>query len=137
MVKPIMRDVLFLRMKAQPATKADKQLGIDLLDTLKAHEHECVGMTANMIGVNKAAIVVNMGLMNVVMFNPVIVKQSGEYETEEGCLSLLGVRKTKRYKEIEVEFEDISFNKQKQKFSGYVAQIIQHEVDHLKDNYII
>lgn len=131
MVKPIMRDLFFLRQRAEKATEADRQTAIDLLDTLKAHEDGCVGMAANMIGVNKAIIAVNMGFMNVAMFNPKIVKKNGKYETEEGCLSLDGVRKCVRYQEIEVEYEDINFKWQRQKYSGWTAQIIQHECDHL------
>ena len=130
MVRPIMKDIFFLRQKAEPAGKEDLQVVQDLLDTLKANEAGCVGMAANMIGVNKRIIVVNMGFVNVAMLNPVIVKKSGAYETEEGCLSLTGVRKTTRYENIEVEFQDISFRKQRQKYSGWTAQIIQHEIDH-------
>ena len=126
-----MRDLFFLRQRAEKATKADRQTAIDLLDTLKAHEDGCVGMAANMIGVNKAIIAVNMGFMNVAMFNPKIVKRNGKYETEEGCLSLDGVRKCVRYQEIKVEYEDINFKRQRQKYSGWTAQIIQHECDHL------
>lgn len=131
MVKPIMKDLFFLRQRAEKATEADRQTAIDLLDTLKAHEEGCVGMAANMIGVNKAIIAVNMGFMNVAMFNPKIVKRNGKYETEEGCLSLDGVRKCVRYQEIKVEYEDINFKRQRQKYSGWTAQIIQHECDHL------
>ena len=131
MVKPIMRDLFFLRQRAEKATEADRQTAIDLLDTLRAHEDGCVGMAANMIVVNKAIIAVNMGFMNVAMFNPKIVKRNGKYETEEGCLSLDGVRKCVRYQEIEVEYEDINFKRQRQKYSGWTAQIIQHECDHL------
>ena len=131
MVKSIMRDLFFLRQRAEKATEADRQTAIDLLDTLKAHEDGCVGMAANMIGGNKAIIAVNMGFMNVAMFNPKIVKRNGKYETEEGCLSLDGVRKCVRYQEIEVEYEDINFKRQRQKYSGWTAQIIQHECDHL------
>lgn len=130
MVRPIMKDIFFLRQKAEPAGKEDLQVVQDLLDTLKANEAGCVGMAANMIGVNKRIIAVNMGFVNVAMLNPVIVKKSGAYETEEGCLSLTGVRKTTRYENIEVEFQDISFRKQRQKYSGWTAQIIQHEIDH-------
>ena len=130
MIRPIMRDVLFLKKKAVPATKNDMSVVQDLLDTLKANETGCVGMAANMIGVNKRIIAVNMGFINVAMLNPVIVKKSRAYETEEGCLSLDGVRKTTRYENIEVEFQDISFHKQRQKYSGWTAQIIQHEIDH-------
>ena len=126
-----MRDLFFLRQRAEKATEADRQTAIDLLDTLKAHEDGCGGMAANMIGVNKAIIAVNMGFMNVAMFNPKIVKRNGKYETEEGCLSLDGVRKCVRYQEIEVEYEDINFKRQRQKYSGWTAQIIQHECDHL------
>ena len=130
MVRPIMRDVLFLNQKSEEATEADKQVVQDLLDTLKANEEGCVGMAANMIGVKKRIIAVSMGFANIPMINPVIVKKSGSYETEEGCLSLLGVRKTTRYKDIEVEFLDAGFKKQRQKYSGWIAQIIQHEIDH-------
>ncbi|WP_287388722.1 peptide deformylase [Lachnospira sp.] len=132
MVRDICRDVLFLGKKSEPATSKDIQIARDLLDTLAANSDSCVGMAANMIGVNKRIIVVNMGLMNMIMFNPVIVKKSGAFNTEEGCLSLVGTRRTTRYKEIEVEFEDMSFNKRKQKFTGWTAQIIQHECDHLE-----
>lgn len=130
MIRPVMKDVVFLNQKSEPATVADKQVVQDLLDTLKANEAGCVGMAANMIGVKKRIIAVSMGFANVAMINPVIVKKSGAYETEECCLSLIGVRKTTRYKDIEVEFQDMNFNKQCQKFSGWIAQIIQHEIDH-------
>ncbi len=130
MIRPIMRDVFFLNQKSEQATEADKHVIQDLLDTLKANEDGCVGMAANMIGVKKRIIVVSMGFANIPMINPVIVKKYGPYETEEGCLSLLGVRKTTRYKDIEVEFLDAGFKKQRQKYSGWIAQIIQHEVDH-------
>ncbi|MDE7324121.1 MAG: peptide deformylase [Lachnospiraceae bacterium] len=131
MVKPIMRDVFFLNQKSEPATKADVQVVTDLLDTLKANQARCVGMAANMIGVHKRIIAVNMGFMNMPMINPVITEKSGAYQTQEGCLSLEGVRSTTRYQEIVVEFLDISWKKQKQKYSGWTAQIIQHECDHL------
>ena len=130
MVKPIMRDIFFLNQKSEPSMKEDIQTEVDLLDTLKAHEDGCVGMAANMIGVNKRIIAVNMGFANIAMLNPMIVSKKGPYEAEEGCLSLKGVRKTTRYQEIEVEYEDIHFKKQHQKYKGWVAQIIQHEVDH-------
>lgn len=130
MIRPIMRDVMFLAQKSEAASPADRQTAVDLLDTLKAHEEGCVGMAANMIGVKKNIIAVNMGFMNVAMFNPVIVRKSGKYETEEGCLSLVGVRPCTRYQEIEVEYEDMNFKKQRQKFQGWTAQIIQHEIDH-------
>ncbi len=132
MVKPIMKDVFFLRQKSEPATEADKQIGQDLLDTLQAHKDECVGMAANMIGVKKNIIVVSTGMMPIVMFNPVIIKKTGPYKTEEGCLSLSGVRETTRYEEIEVEYQDMNFNSHRQKFTGFTAQIILHECDHLQ-----
>ena len=125
-----MKDVLFLKQKADIATKEDLQIVNDLLDTLKANEEHCVGMAANMIGVAKRIIAVNVGFMNIAMINPYIVRKANPFETEEGCLSLLGVRKTTRYENIEVEYLDINFRKQKQKFTGWTAQIIQHEVDH-------
>ena len=130
MVKKIMRDPLFLAQKSTDATEADQQVITDLLDTLRANLDHCVGMAANMIGVNKRIIAVNMGFANIAMLNPMIVSKKGPYEAEEGCLSLKGVRKTTRYQEIEVEYEDIHFKKQHQKYKGWVAQIIQHEVDH-------
>ena len=132
MVKPIMKDVLFLNQKSSLAREADSQVVQDLLDTLKAHETDCVGLAANMIGVRKSIIAINMGMINVAMINPVIVSQQGPYEVEEGCLSLTGVRKTTRYESIELEYLDTAFKKQRQKFTGWVAQIIQHEVDHCK-----
>ena len=132
MIRPIMRDVLFLAKPSEPATPDDMQVAIDLLDTLKHNEDACVGMAANMIGVSKRIIVVNMELINVAMFNPVITDKSGPYETTESCLSLTGERPTTRYEEIEVEYEDMQFKKQRRKFSGWTAQIIQHECDHLE-----
>ena len=131
MVKNIVRDVFFLSQKSIPATKDDIQVGIDLQDTLLANKDRCVGMAGNMIGVKKNVIIVNIGMINVVMFNPVILKKSGAYETEEGCLSLDGIRKTTRYEKITVEYYDMSWKKHRQEFSGWTAQIIQHECDHL------
>ncbi len=136
MIRPIMRDELFLKQKSEPATKADQKIGQDLLDTLAAHKGECVGMAANMIGERKRIIVVDMGFMNVLMYNPVIIKKDSPYETEEGCLSLSGRRKTARYENIEITYEDANFRKQHQKYKGWIAQIIQHECDHL-DGIII
>ena len=103
MIRPIVKDVFFLGQKSGAATKQDLSVGQDLMDTLRANQDHCVGMAANMIGVKKRIIIVNMGIMNVVMYNPVIVKRETPYETEEGCLSLTGVRKTTRYQNIEVE----------------------------------
>lgn len=133
MVRNITRDVLFLKRKSVPAKNCKEDLATanDLLETLSANRERCVGMAANMIGENKDIIAVTVGFFNIVMFNPKIVSKSGEYETEEGCLSLDGIRKTKRYEEIEVEYLDISFKKQRKKYSGFTAQIIQHEIDHL------
>ena len=136
MIKPIVKDVFFLGKKSEPATKQDLSVGQDLQDTLNANRERCVGMAANMIGVRKRIIIVNMGIMNVVMFNPVIVHKDTPYEAEEGCLSLEGVRKTTRYQNIVVEYFDTGWKKRRQKYSGWTAQIIQHEVDHL-DGIII
>ena len=131
MIKPIVKDVFFLGQKSEPATKQDISVGQDLMDTLRANQDHCVGMAANMIGVKKKNIIVNMGSMNIVMYNPVIVKKDTPYETEEGCLSLTGVRKTTRYQNIEIEYYDSSWKKHRQSYSGWTAQIIQHECDHL------
>ena len=136
MVKQIVRDIFFLGQPSEPATQADLSVGRDLLDTLQANREACVGMAANMIGVKKNIIIVNMGMIDVVMFNPVIISRRGRYETEEGCLSLEGVRKTTRYQEIEVEYYDSSWKKQRQKLSGWTAQITQHEIDHLSGKII-
>lgn len=136
MVKQIVRDIFFLGQPSEPATQADLSVGRDLLDTLQANREACVGMAANMIGVEKNIIIVNMGLIDVVMFNPVIISRRGRYETEEGCLSLEGVRKTTRYQEIEVEYYDSNWKKQRQKLSGWTAQIAQHEIDHLSGKII-
>lgn len=130
MVKPIVTDILFLQQKSEPATKADKQVMRDLLDTLQAHKMECAGLAANMIGVRKNIIAVNLGMINMLMVNPVILSGEDEYETEEGCLSLPGERKTKRYRRIEVEYQDQNMNYHKQKFGGWISEIIQHEIDH-------
>ena len=130
MIKPICKDTIFLSRKSVPATKADLPVVDDLLDTLRANAAGCVGMAANMIGVNKRVIAFSLGPVNIPMINPVIAKRSEPYETEEGCLSLTGVRKTTRFRSIEVEFLDRSFKPQKQTFTGWTAQIIQHEIDH-------
>jgi len=132
MNKLIMKDVLFLGQKSEPATKADLAIAQDLQDTLTANRDRCVGMAANMIGVRKRVIIVNMGLFNVVMFNPVIIRKERPFETEEGCLSLSGVRKTTRYERITVEYLDTSWKKHRQEYTGWTAQIIQHECDHLE-----
>ena len=132
MIRPIVKDVFFLGQKSGPATMQDLSVGQDLMDTLRANQNHCVGMAANMIGVKKRVIIVNMGILNVVMYNPVIVRKDSPYETEEGCLSLTGVRKTTRYQNIEVEYYDSSWKKRRQNYSGWTAQIIQHECDHLE-----
>ena len=132
MVREINHDTFFLGQKSEPATEADKGVAQDLLDTLKAHTDGCVGMAANMIGVKKNIIAVSMGPVDVVMFNPVIMRKSKPYEAEEGCLSLDRVRKTTRYQEIDVVYQDMDFKKHQQRFSGFIAQIIQHECDHLE-----
>lgn len=136
MVKPIVRDIMFLGQKSTPATKEDVEIAKDLQDTLLANREHCVGMAANMIGIKKNIIIVNVGFMNLVLFNPVIVQKSGPYETEEGCLSLDGVRPCTRYHEITVEYMDMNWKKQRQKFSEWTAQIIQHECDHLAGKII-
>ena len=136
MVKPIVKDVFFLGQKSEPAVKADLQVGRDLQDTLKAHREECVGMAANMIGVKKNIIIVHMGFTDVVMFNPVILSSMDPFETEEGCLSLKGVRPCTRYRNIEVEYYDFNWKKQKIKLQGWPAQIAQHEIDHLSGKII-
>lgn len=132
MVKPIVKDIFFLAQKSEPATKEDLYIGQDLEDTLAANRERCVGMAANMIGIKKKIIIVNMGIVDVVMFNPVIVKKDTPYETEEGCLSLEGVRPTMRFQNIEVEYYDKNWKKQRQKLTGWTAQICQHEIDHLE-----
>ena len=136
MVKQIVRDPLFLQQKSEPATKADKQVIVDLMDTLKANQDRCVGMAANMIGVKKQIIVVAAGSFIFPMINPVITKKTGKYETEESCLSLEGIRPCVRYKEIEVDYLDQEFKKQHGKYSGFTAQIIQHEIQHFSGELI-
>ena len=130
MIRPIVKDVMILSRKSLPATKQDIPIGKDLLDTLAANDSACVGMAANMIGVHKRIIVVNTGVVNIVMFNPVIESRSGHYETKEGCLSLSGLRSAVRYQSISVSYMDINWNKQKLKLTGWPAQIVQHEIDH-------
>lgn len=130
MIKKIVKGKQIFAKKAQPATEADEQVITDLLDTLKANRDACVGMAANMIGVNKSIIVVSAGPFQFAMVNPVITKKSGVYETEESCLSLIGVRPCTRYEEIEVDYLDQDFKPQHGKYSGWTAQIIQHEIDH-------
>lgn len=130
MQKPIMCDENFLSQKSTPATLADQQVILDLQDTLKANQACCVGMAANMIGVLKRIIIVQMGPFPVIMVNPVITKKAKPFNTEEGCLSLEGTRPTKRYRQITVKYLDQNFQPRKQEFSDWIAQIIQHEIDH-------
>ena len=130
MVREICKDEVFLAQKAEPATTDDLGVAQDLLDTLVAHKDGCVGMAANMIGVNKRIIAFDNEGEYMVMFNPVIVKQSGVYEAEEGCLSLTGTRKTKRYKTIKVQWQNEKFQTRLRTFTGWTAEIIQHEIDH-------
>lgn len=130
MVRSIVKDALFLGQKSELATPDDAVVIDDLLDTLKANAEHCVGLAANMIGIKKRIIVYSVGMIGVPMINPVIIKKAKPYETEEGCLSLVGLRKTTRYESIEVDYLDRNFKKQRQTFSGWTAQIIQHEIDH-------
>lgn len=133
MVRELIHDEIFLSQKSEKATKADKATAKDLLDTLQAHKEGCVGMAANMIGELKCIIAIDNGGKYMIMYNPKIIGTSGEYETEEGCLSYMGgpVR-VKRYRSIQVEYEDERFRKCVKIFKDFAAQIIQHEVDHLK-----
>ena len=136
MIRPIVRDIMFLSMKSEPATREDLSAGNDLLDTLKANRARCAGMAANMIGIRKRIIAVNIGFAEVVMYNPSILGREDPYETEEGCLSLDGFRPTKRYRNIEIEYRDNDWKLRRQRFFGPIAQVIQHEMDHL-DGVII
>ena len=132
MIRPVVRDIFFLRQKSEPATQGDLSIGQDLRDTLASNRDRCVGMAANMIGVKKRVIIVNMGPVDVVMYNPVITRKDSPFETEEGCLSLDGVRKTTRYQNITVEYQNDTWKKRQQNYTGWIAQIIQHEMDHLE-----
>ena len=130
MVREIMRDEAFLSQKAEPATLEDLPVAQDLMDTLTAHRDGCVGMAANMIGVCKRIIVFDNEGKYTVMFNPEIIKKSGSYEAEEGCLSLTGIRKAKRWQSIKVQYQNEQFQIRFKTFTGWTAQIIQHEIDH-------
>ena len=131
MVKEVMHDPIFLALKSEPATAEDLQVAQDLLDTLIANKEGCVGMAANMIGVRKRIIAFDNEGVYMVMFNPEIVKMSGPYETAEGCLSLLGgPRPCKRYETIKVQWQNEKFQTRIKTFTGWPAQIIQHEIDH-------
>lgn len=130
MVRDIMKDETFLAQKAEPATLADLPVADDLLDTLAAHRDGCVGMAANMIGVNKRIIAFEHEGGYMVMFNPEIIKRSGPYQAEEGCLSLTGTRKARRWTSIKVQYQNEKFQVRFKTFTGWTAQIIQHEIDH-------
>ena len=130
MIREICRDETFLAQKAVPATADDLPTAQDLLDTLTAHKDGCVGMAANMIGVCKRIIAFDNEGTYMVMFNPVIVRQSGPYEAQEGCLSLTGVRKTKRFQTVKVQWQNEKFQTRLKTFTGWTAEIIQHEIDH-------
>lgn len=130
MIREICRDEFFLAQKSVPATAEDLPVARDLLDTLTAHQEGCVGMAANMIGVNKRIIAFDCQGSYMVMFNPRIIRQSDPYETEEGCLSLSGTRKTKRWRSIKVQYQNEQMQTRLKTFTGWTAQIIQHEIDH-------
>ena len=131
MIQPIMKDPIFLARKAIPATAEDAAVAQDLLDTLAAHKDGCVGMAANMIGVSKAIIAVDNEGTYLLMYNPVILKKADPFQTEEGCLSLPGTRPTKRWRSIKVQYQNENFQTRIKTFTGWTAQIIQHEIDHL------
>ena len=130
MIREICKDPFLLARKSESTTADDLCVAQDLLDTLAAHREGCVGMAANMIGVGKRIIAFESDGAYMVMFNPVIVRQSGPYEAEEGCLSLAGIRKTKRFRTIKVQWQNEKFQSRIRTFSGFTAQIIQHEIDH-------
>ena len=130
MVRPIVKDPIFLAQRSAPATAEDLPVAQDLRDTLEAHRDGCVGMAANMIGVAKRIIIFDDNGSAAVMFNPEIVKCSGTYEAEEGCLSLPGTRKAKRYRSIKVRYQNDRFQMRIKTYTGFTAQIIQHEIDH-------
>ncbi|AAN00205.1 TPA: peptide deformylase [Streptococcus agalactiae] len=132
MIKPIVRDTFFLQQKSQMASRADVSLAKDLQETLHANQNYCVGMAANMIGSLKRVIIINVGITNLVMFNPVVVAKSDPYETEESCLSLVGCRSTQRYCHITISYRDINWKEQQIKLTDFPAQICQHELDHLE-----
>lgn len=130
MIREICKDIIFLAQKAEPATPDDLLLATDLLETLEYHKDGCVGMAANMIGVNKRIIAFDNDGEYMVMFNPEILRKTGPYDTEEGCLSLTGVRPVKRWKTIKVKWQNEKFQQRIKNFTGWTAEIIQHEIDH-------
>ncbi|WP_130868510.1 peptide deformylase [Intestinimonas massiliensis (ex Afouda et al. 2020)] len=130
MIQAICKDEVFLAQKAEPATAGDLQIAADLLETLEHHKEGCVGMAANMIGVNKRIIAFDNEGTYMIMFNPEIIKKSGPYDAEEGCLSLTGTRSARRWKSIKVRWQNEKFQERLKTFTGWTAQIIQHEIDH-------
>lgn len=130
MIREICKDIIFLAQKAEPATPDDLPVAADLLETLEYHKDGCVGMAANMIGVNKRIIAFDNDGEYMVMFNPEILRKTGPYNTEEGCLSLTGVRPVKRWKTIKVKWQNEKFQQRIKNFTGWTAEIIQHEIDH-------
>ena len=130
MIQAICKDEVFLAQKAEPATAGDLQIAADLLETLEHHKEGCVGMAANMIGVNKRIIAFDNEGTYMIMFNPEIIKKSGPYDAEEGCLSLTGTRSARRWKSINVRWQNEKFQERLKTFTGWTAQIIQHEIDH-------
>ena len=132
MIKPIMKDILFLQQQSQEASQADLSIGKDLQDTLLAHQDACVGLAANMIGVQKRVIIVSLGFGHLVLYNPVLISKAKPYKTEESCLSLKGSRPTTRYEEIVIRYRNQDWQEVTMPFTGFTAQIIQHELDHLE-----
>ena len=132
MIKPITKDILFLQQKSQEASQADLSIGQDLQDTLLAHRDACVGLAANMIGVQKRVIIVSLGFGHLVLYNPVLISKAKPYKTEESCLSLKGSRPTTRYEDIVIRYRNQDWQEVTTSFTGFTAQIIQHELDHLE-----
>ncbi|RRD31756.1 peptide deformylase [Streptococcus minor] len=132
MIKPIMKDILFLQQQSQEASQADLSIALDLQDTLQAYKKDCVGMAANMIGVQKRIIIVSLGFGHLVMYNPVLISKVKPYQTVESCLSLIGSRSTTRYEEIVVRYHNQDWQEVTMSFTGFTAQIVQHELDHLE-----
>lgn len=132
MIRDIVRDEFFLSQKSQPASKEDLPIGQDLLDTLAANRQTCVGLAANMIGVNKRIIVVSLGFVDLLMFNPVLLDKFAPYQTQEGCLSLTGERPCRRYQTVTVSYQDQNWMTKTLTLKDFPAQICQHELDHLE-----
>ena len=132
MIQPIVKDILFLQQRSQEASQADLSIGQDLQDTLLAHRDACVGLAANMIGVQKRVIIVSLGFGHLVLYNPVLISKAKPYKTEESCLSLQGSRPTTRYEDIVIRYRNQDWREVTMPFTGFTAQIIQHELDHLE-----